>query len=66
MAGDNKLIPVLEMWQKYPDDVKELVSNPLAAAVKALKAANVNDDWREIEAATKLLEFLAEELYQEE
>ena len=66
MAGDNPLIPLLEMWQRHPEAVKDLISNPLAAAVEALKQANANDDYREVEAATQLLEFIACDYYGDE
>ena len=25
MAGDTKLIPILEMWGKYPEETKKLI-----------------------------------------
>jgi len=61
MAGDTKPIPVLEIWGKYPEEVKMLIKNPLSAGVAALKQAYANDDWREVDQAIKLLEFLAED-----
>ena len=59
MAGDTKPIPVLDMWEKYPEETKKLVKNPLAACIAALKQAYANDDWREMDKAIKLLEFIA-------
>ena len=60
MAGDTKLIPLLEIWGKYPEETKKLIQNPLAAGVAALTQAYANDDWREMAQAIKLLEFIAE------
>ena len=61
MAGDTKLIPLLEMWGKYPEEIKRLIKTPLAACVAALRQAYANDDWREMDQAVKLLEFISED-----
>ena len=61
MAGDTKPIPLLEIWGKYPEETKKLIKTPLSAAVAALKQAYANDDWREVDQAIKLLEFIAED-----
>jgi hypothetical protein len=60
MAGDLKPIPLLEIWEKYPEETKKLIKTPLAAGLAALKQAYANDDWREVEQAIKLLEFISE------
>ncbi len=61
MAGDTKPIPLLDIWEKYPEETKKLIKTPLAACIAALKQAYANDDWREVDQAIKLLEFIAED-----
>ena len=61
MVGDAKAIILLELWGKYPEEIKKLIKNPLVASIAALKQAYANDDWREVDQAIKLLEFIAED-----
>ena len=61
MAGDTKPIPLLEIWEKYPEEIKKLIKTPHSACLKALKQAYANDDWREMDQAIKLLEFISED-----
>lgn len=55
-------IPLLHMWELYPEDMKELLINPLGAATKALEKANENADWEDVHKATELLNFLSNEV----
>ena len=61
MAGDTKPVPLLDIWEKYPEETKKLIKTPLSACVEALKQAYANDDWREMDQAIKLLSFISED-----
>ena len=54
-----ELIPLLHMWQRYPEDMKKLLDDPLVAAVEALEKADQIDDWKQVRQATELLKFIA-------
>ena len=55
------LPPILNCWEKYPEEIRKLLSDPLTAAVEELEKANKSDDWNHVELATTLLSFLIKE-----
>jgi hypothetical protein len=56
------IIPLLHMWETYPEHMKHLLKDPLGATVRALKKADEYDDWEAVSKATELLTFLSEEV----
>ncbi len=56
------IIPLLHMWETYPEHMKQLLRDPLGSAIAALKKADENDDWEGVGKATELLTFLSEEV----